>query len=366
MDDKQLLDQEEPKKKTMRDVVIGSELGNIYFDYDVATDTQTTLRIMKIQNGTTVTCMINNDPSNMKKFNLVELKKTYKQLLSNYIMAVSRVTVGETSYGIIEDIVIMIYKHTDSDQQFHDPDIICRAGVSDIFYEPYCTDRENPMVGISVTPETCPAGYEFKHFYMALDRVLESKIINLYMIDTLDTIIKLIGKKWDEIPRKLLIDRHNFKMKNDFLYSIHHKDSSDIPDTVDGYCKDVYTLLKTNNFMYDFYALYRIVEVKFVIEYADDGKEYALPLDQKQALQEIYEVNMEKTMVIPYDYTIDLERVKVPYVMVVDATGVLYFIPYTRSKNEYVRKVDTTVIDVMNEVNQKLDQLVNLYNKYSE
>lgn len=355
------------EKKNRGKVVIGSEIGNIYYQYVEETDSFDLFRITKIQNGNTVTCMINGDPKNTKKFNLLELKKNYPQLCSNYVMTVSRVSVGVSPTGeVIEDIVIMLYKRTASDTEFTAPDVVCRQGISDVFYEPYCNQKENPMVGVSITPETTPAGYEFKHFYEAFDNILDSVIINLYMTDTLDTIVSLIRpSKWDDIPLNLLKARHKYKCNNDFMYSIKHK-ADEIPDEVDGYCKDVKTLLKTNNFMYDFYALYRIVEVTFKIEWNDDGINYPLPEDQKEALQDLYEVNMDKTIVGPYDYSIDLDTIKMPYVLVVDNTGVLYIIGYTRSANEYVKVVDTSITESIATINEQLAKIVNVYNKYSE
>ncbi|WP_301204414.1 hypothetical protein [Bacteroides acidifaciens] len=347
---------------------LSTEIGNVYFrmnengDYDY-------WRIMRIQNANVVSCEHNWNPNDVRKFRLSELYKNCMRLESNAILTVSRVIVGYTEKGTpINDIVVMVYdKNKNSTVQFNQPSIICRQAISDVFYQPFCKSTHNPMVGISVTPATCPAEYTMKDMAMC-DQVLESMIVNLYRTDTLASILRLIKpSRWNNTLEDLLTNYYN----NVILKSVPYDQLPDkMPDTYHGYCRNIELLLWYNNFIYDFYAMMGIQKVKFKIDYPEnidaEKDEYILPQEQVELLQELYQVNMEHVFAVPFDYSLDLEAVKLNAVLVMDSTDTLYVIGFTKSKNEYSKVIDTTAADSLHTIREKLSKAVDLVNKYEK
>ena len=174
------------------------------------------------------------------------------------------------------------------------------------------------------------------------DQVLESMIVNVYRTDTLDSIIRLIKpSKWNNTLEDLLNNYYN----NVILKSVPYDQLPDkMPDTYHGYCKSIDLLLWYNNFMYDFYAMMGIQKVKFKIDYPKnmntEKDEYILPPEQVKLLQELYQVNMEHVFAVPFDYSLDLEAIKINAVLVMDSENVLYVIGFTKSKNEYSKVIE--------------------------
>lgn len=345
--------------KKVKELAVGAELGNIYYKWNDETDNYDMLRIVKIQNKETVSCVLNGDISTTRKMNLVKLREEYEQLLSNAVLTISRVVSAYTPNGTpIPDIVVMVFKREDANTEFSEPDIVCRQGISDIFYEPYCNQEENPMVGISVTKDTIPSGYNIS-MITTMDHVEESMIVNIYRTDTIDTILSILGTKWNDVLIDLLQNKYNTDRQTDIFLQ------KECPDTYYGYCKNLRLLFQTNNFMYDVYQLLGMVKVKFEIPFNEDIANNQLPIDQKEKLQDLYEINMAKTTIIPFDFSIDIDRVNVPYILVMDSTDTLYMVVYTRSEHEYVKQFDTTVLEQMAEINKRLCETVEYYEKHS-
>lgn len=352
-------------KLSVADLAVGAELGNIYYKFPKDSEEPTIYRIIRIQNKDTVSCMINNDKKHIKKMKLEDLRKDFTLLVSNAIISVSKVIAVHTAQGKpLYDIVVMIYKRNELDSEFTIPDVVCRQAVTDVFYEPFCNTEVNPMVGLSVSQSTIPATYTMQDMTIC-DEILESSILNVYRTDTLDTILDMVDEsKWNDTLEGLLLDKYDAdRRKNPFL-----------PDTApdklrEGYCRTLRLLLETNNFMYDFYELLNITPVTFVInpdnEETDCGI-YTLPQDQKETIQHIYQVNMERTGAILFDFTVDLDAIKVPHVLIMDAANKLYLIMYTRSKDEYVKVYTTSVQSDIEDVHKKLSEAVAFYDKYSK
>lgn len=347
--------------KKVTELAVGAEVGNIYYTYNEEKEDFDMYRIVSIQNKETVSCIVNGDWGNRKKFKLIELRENFTQLLSNAILTVSKVVVATKGKTPIYDIVVMVYKRDNTDTKFSLPNILCRQSISDIFYQPFCNAEENPMVGFSVTNDTLPAEYEMGDLIW-MDEVIESSVINLYKTDTLESIYALVGNKYDSVLRELL----SAHVKSKTSQEVWNYTKKHLPDNLHGYCKDLMTLLKVNNFMYDFYQMFGIINVTFKVDYLKGRtNSLSLPNEQREALQEIYQINMAKTMVVPFDFSIDLSEVTVPYVLVMDSTGSLYFIAYTRSEHEYVKQIDTTVVENAMTINQKILNAVEFYDKYS-
>lgn len=346
-------------------LAVGAELGNIYYQWNDDIEDFDTYRIMGIQNNDTVRCKccIDGKPPVMKKMKLEDLRENYYLLISHAMITVSKVIVATKTNGQpVYDIVIMVYKREDAQTEFNVPDVICRQAMSDIFYEPFCNQQENPYVGLSVSKDTIPVGYSMKDLTMC-DKVLESIVINTYKTDTLDTINSLINPdRWNDILEELLnLHYQNKRMSNPFL-------PDKVPDVDDGYCRNIKLLMETNNFMYDFYKLLGITKVNFTINYdtSRPNDEQPLPLEQKEIIQDIYQTNMEKTFVLPFDFSLDFDKIRLNYVLIMDATNILYIIGFTKSPDEYVKVIDTSVSEEIKRIHEKISNAVSFYDKYSK
>ena len=75
---------------------------------------------------------------------------------------------------------------------------------------------------------------------------------------------------------------------------------------------------------------------------------------------------MEHVFAVPFDYSLDLEAIKINAVLVMDSENVLYVIGFTKSKNEYSKVIDTTAADSMHMIRDKLSKAADLVNKYEK
>jgi len=348
-------------KQLLNNLSIGSEIGNIYYNYDEENDVVDTYRIMRIQNEDTVSCMINNDPKQIQKVKLAALKKHFQLLLSNIVLSVSKVVAAQNEHGMeLEDIIIMGHVRKEGETITNDePDIVCRQSLSDIFYQVFCNEHENPFVGISVTKHTCPVEYTMRAL-TAMDHLEDSIIVNIYRTDTIDDILKLVDeKRWNPTLLKLYEDKIKASERT---YPLFTPDPSGVEY---GFCQNLRSLFINNNFMYDLYGLLGIMQVTFKIDYPEnDENGYSLPLDQKELLQQLYETNMEKTIVAPFDFSVDLSKINMPYVLIMDNTNTLYLVGFTKSVNEYA-KTYSSIPEDMKAVREKLSNAVSYYDKYS-
>ena len=75
----------------MEQLNLKTELGNIYYKYNIETDDFDILRVIAIQNAETVRCIKNGNMSDSTKISVDELKKNYTRLLSDGVVSLSNV-----------------------------------------------------------------------------------------------------------------------------------------------------------------------------------------------------------------------------------------------------------------------------------
>lgn len=327
------------------------ELGKIYFRYNSENDNFDQIRIIQIcQNNKVRIATPGGVTSRVVEFSWLK-ENGYDPLLEDAIVQLSTVQVGSKDTDWFDDVMVTAYQYN-SKRDYTLPDVICRQGMTDVFYAPYCTDGQNRMVGLSITPDTCPAGYDMKIFLTA-NKVYRSRMINTYKTDSLKDIYKLFGKDMTSDANQILKKNQEAYFKN-----IQRKTGRRPKAAIsyDGYCNNLFQLLKENNFMYDFYKMYGLTEMKYAI----GTDQVSLTDEQKNEAEKLFGITITKNTIIPYNYTINLDQINMKYFLIRDANGITYIIAYTSSPEEVALGNINPVINNNNQSSNadKLDEML--------
>lgn len=279
------------------------------------------IRVKKVKDNDKIKC-INLDNGNTITINLDQLKE-YTPLEPYGVLSVNIVEVaGE------KDVVLILYKLLELKiMGMNSPYAICRQSINDFFADLiYNNPEENNMVGISCSRDNCPANIDFNQL-ATCDNILESNIVYLYRDDTLNSILQVIPllSKIDNVLDNL----YSTYCKSNNILDIYIKGKYKFKD---GWCGDLKTLLRENNFMADFNSMCDITEVDFDIKNYLNTRESGVQELTYPALlffDEVFKVNAIETRVIKYNYNIDLSKFNnTNYVFLRDNTGDVYLVVY--------------------------------------
>ena len=316
------------------------------------------IRIKDVKGNDKITC-INLDTDNIFNITLEDLR-TYTPLEPYGVLSANIVNIDSE-----RDVVLILYKMIELKiMGMNSPYAICRQSINDFFADlVFENPEDNNLVGISCSRENCPANVDFNQL-AACNEILYSNVVYLYRDDTLDSILQVIPllSKINNVLDKLLWKHIKVVTPKPLIDLKYNKNTK----YVDGWCKDLRTLLKENNFMADFNSMCDIVEVDFNLENylntRDSGvKELSYPA--LLFFDEVFKVNAVETRVIKYNYTIDISKFNnTNYVFLRDNTGSVYLVVYLvngefleKELEEKVNKLDVT---------QRLQ--LSYYNKYSK
>lgn len=296
-----------------------------------------------------------NIESNVKKTIGFELLKGYTPLEPYGFVSFNKVIMYDKNGKENNDIMIMLYRLLDVKMDMNVPYAICRQSVTDFFYNIISNDPDHEMVGVSVTMENCPTNVPYK-VLAGCDGIEKSEIVNFYLNDTIDDILSCIDQEYYNSTLEELFNYH-IKATNKFF--MQNKSS------VDGWCKDISTLLKENNFITDMDSLRNITAVDFnlsdhiftsdkTVRVLEDGETKDINIDKldkefSMFFSNTFKINITDTSVIKYNYDINLADFNNSnYILIRDNTDTLYIIVYLTS-GEYLEKdleVDQTKTDV--------------------
>lgn len=291
----------------------------------------------------------------------------YTKLINDgvIVFAIVETISNEQTGAMTPDVVVIGYtkKRFDAGEE---PDVICRQNIIDIFQAIYAAsynkkeDRDREIVGTCVTKASIPRNMNMEMLTQC-DKVTFSVVYNTYLQDNIDTFIDILKgkrlKKIDEVLEKCMLEYMNYNK---------------IPDLgqkqINGHCRDLETLLKNNNFGYDWDSIFGITPVKFAIDdnvlvhnSFEDGTEYhSFNSEAINIFSKIFQLKINKTIVVEYDHDIDLSEFEEgTYFLVRDLNKKLFVVRYT-SAGQYIESEL-----VMDDVRKAMENIA-IVNKYKK
>lgn len=241
-----------------------------------------------------------------------DLKNKYVQLVPDAFM---NIMLTKDSQGI-EDVYLCINKSIDLSNGNNEPAIILRQNSYSFTKNSFMLGG-NIYVGDCVSKMTLPPETTMEMIF-EFDTIEESYSSALYIDDSIDDIIKTITYKM-------------MKKINNMLESLAKQNTNEL---VFGYCNTLEELMQENNFMYQYRAIFNIMQIDFPIVLGDISfnKEGDIVLNNKQInlIENLLCKYISNVRVIEYDKDLDIsEIVSYTHSMVCDTNNKIYLIAYT-------------------------------------
>ena len=288
-----------------------------------------------------------------------EIKKEYTILSSEGIMAITNI-IAAKAYNDedIRDVLAIFYPNNKMTKvpDAAQPYIVARQGVQNIF------SPDPQESGASVSLETLPDGYTLADF-MANLSVLNSHLTHVYKTDTARELEFILENKdtTDILEDLFNHSLYRFMDLDDKYEKERHGVTKD--SILNGYCRRIKTFLESTDFMYDLYTKMNIITVDFAME-ADTP----LDIDQKLFCASLLGgERIDKAVPLMFDYTINMDAIKMKYFLAIDTNDILWIVPYTKSPDEIDPKV---LYDLTEErtitLQNRLKKVVRAYDKSVE
>lgn len=292
------------------------------------------VRITKIQNESTVGVLVTKGPNSgeYRKIDFSILTDDYIRLIPDGYITFSIVTLSK----YLKDVVVVVNRNEDTQKGDGIPYCVCRQCVLDLFAKQLSPDNVD-YVGISISKDTCPADIDFSN-YLACESVEKSEVVAYYIGDKLDIILSILS--YAKTYNSILTDLHDshckyLSEKDRFLYEIKKHD-----EIIDGYCKDIKTLLSINNFEYDLQTAFNIIPLDILFDTGDGygiavidpaNGNYTLTEKAREVLSNILLMSIDKSIIVQYEKDIDLSAIKRRYCLISDFNKNVYVVAYTIS-----------------------------------
>lgn len=296
------------------------------------------------------------------KIKTEDLKNNFTPLTPDGLLTVSIASLLDESGNSVKDVIVTASKIPNIKIGDMVPYAVCRQNITDIFYNLFCKSENDMMVGLAINQDDCPSNFDFR-IMLSCDDILYSNQINFYRNDTLEDLFPMIKlKRFDEVLK------NNYA---DYVTS-QHNPSLNFLKSDKGWCKDLETLLKENNFQSDINDMLGITEVDFRL--SDYLIEKPLPTNTIynyqapcQELQDwlsyqILKIPIKDATILEYGHDIDLSVFNnTRYLLLRDNTSTLYLIVYNLYGEEFTA-------DLLAEYEKKdfSDEFrLKFYNKYN-
>lgn len=270
----------------------------------------------------------------------------YVSLKSDGLIMISDVVLAKSEAGRdIKDVIILFYKYNDQigDIDLSKPAVIARQALND----PTSTDSNK--VGFSFYTDDLPDDFPIDVLLM-FDKLLDSRSFNYYKTDTLDTVYAFMHTTESDDIIKDLYSAAIYHAKKIYLNFEEPKDGY-----YEGQCKDLFTFLKATNFISD-------VRISIGIGTVDFDLMGNITPEQKLFISLLYGgIYIDTMYITAFDYTIDLKKIKMKHLLIMDATETLYLVGYKESDKEIVYP-DLTDKQT-EEIKQRIRRCINVYDK---
>lgn len=286
------------ENQKVKDLVVGKW----YYTYD-SDNLLKMIRIKKIYNAQKIAVEKKDKDGNYITTMLTkEDLKNYRGLKSDYIITVS-VVKNKLSDLSDEDVIVCMFRELGSI-----PIIVCRQFVSTELGE--LTNDGKVRLGACVSIDSFDKSSISKYAaFMAMDGIVEYSVINGYINDTPEDILKFMNIKTE-------------LKSSEVLKSIYNKYS----DKFSGLSESVSDLLKKNNFWREVDRMLNIVDVNFEIRYNTIEEE------QLVILENYIHHAMLNVDIVEYRKDINLNDIKTDYLLIRDKSSKVYLVNYTQGK----------------------------------
>ena len=289
--------------------------------------------------------------------------KDYTPLEPDGYLTFNIVNIMDNQRRVSKDVIVTASKILNIKVGDLFPFAICRQSITDIFYNLLCKDESEMITGLAINQNSCPANFDFR-IMLACDNIEYSEHVNIYRSDLIEDILSMIKvNKFDEVLKD--------------LFSMHAKAAKDpsinFKQHDKGWCKNLKTLIKENNFQNDINEMLGITDVDFEIDKYTcekplfiDGEEkgtFTSCIDDLRLwLSSIYKLNISECTFLEYGHDINLADFNdARYLLLRDKTSKLYLVVYT-CEGEYLES------DLNSEACKKdfsSEFRLNFYNKYN-
>ena len=316
--------------------------------------------LSKATNPSEITIFDYND--NQRKKVRVDSLKGYTPLEPDGIFTASIGTIRDGNNKVFKDVICTITRYLMVKAKISCvPYAVCRQNITDVFANLFLSDESQMLVGLAINQEDCPANFDYK-IMLACEDILDSVFINFYKTDTIDDILNLFKTtKYDEALSGLYLDHASAVGEPSLVFKKYDM----------GWCKDLKTLLKTNDFQSDINQMFNILQVDFnITDFCEekelptnkDIKYLSLNEDIRHWLSSLNKVDISEGTLLEYDHDINLgDFYKNNYLLVRDNTKKLYIVVYTVGAEMYEADLE--------EESKKYNFLdkfkLDLYNKYN-
>ena len=234
---------------------------------------------------------------------------------------IAHVLASDPIQGI--DTLCMLYKLEDIDNNISEPYAVCRQNIIDPFEMILNNDPNKTYVGVSISRDTAPEGFDFKSVCIAAG-IREQRMHFVYKDDSLDDILVFANQRMYDKALNIIKD---------------HMDDDDNM-RYEGFKSTYRELLEENDFMYDFRRAFGIIRINLPIDtsidrWTDDGI-YKISQEEVRAIEGVIKHEVIDPILIKYDKSIDLDEIKRFYIIFEDSNKDIYVISY--DKGNYINR----------------------------
>lgn len=298
---------------------------------------------------------------NQRKKVRVDSLKGYTPLEPDGIFTANIVTITDEEKNILKDVVCTITKYFFIRSKISSvPYGVCRQNITDVFANMFISDESQMITGLAINQDDCPTNFDYK-IMLAADSILESVFINFYRTDTIDDLYELFNtNKYDKVLEELYLRHVKFSGNPSLNFKNYDM----------GWCRDLKTLLKVNNFQNDINEMFNILQVDFnIMDYCIERemiqnklKYKCLGEDVRHWLSSVAKVDISEGTLLEYDHDINLgDFYKNNYLLIRDNTKKLYLVVYTIGNERY--EADLEAENSKYNFSEKFK--LELYNKYN-
>lgn len=341
----------------------GTQIGKIYCAYNKDTDDFDKIRVVgKVDDKYEIVHLdencqfIKDDYHRVTEEELNQIKKDCILLKSEGYVALTNVVSikGNDNTKEIKDVLAIYFPNNKMTKvpHFNQPYIVARQGINNIF----ASMANEDVVGMAISLDTLPSGYALSDF-MFNESVISSTMTHVYKTDTAKSLeILLTNSDTYDILESLY--NHALQFRFNTIPGYNHETIAD--DCIGGYCNSTSRFLIESDFMGELYNKIGIVKVDFELK-------SNVPIEDEDKLlisTLCGGIRINKAVPIAFGYDVNINSIKMRYLLVSDINDKLWIVPYTESDNEIdAESVYNLTKDATLKLQERLKKVVKAYDK---